>query len=74
MIAEDANHVFAIERFISQKIARVKLENFEYRYTALFEQDKPGAKSGYTGSARAVSVPDPAAFTKPPAAIPSFDC
>ncbi len=29
MIAEDANHVFAIERFINQKIARVKLENFE---------------------------------------------
>jgi len=56
MIAEDANHVFAIERFINQKIARVKLENFEYRYTALFEQDKPGAKSGYTGSARAVRV------------------
>ena len=56
MIAEDANHVFAIERFISQKIARVKLENFDYRYTALFEQDKPGAKSGYTGSARAVRV------------------
>jgi ATP-dependent RNA helicase RhlE len=56
MIAEDANHVFAIERFINQKIARVKLENFDYRYTALFEQDKPGAKSGYTGSARAVRV------------------
>ncbi len=56
MIAEDSNHVFAIERFINQKITRVKLENFEYRYTALFEQDKPGAKSGYTGSARAVRV------------------
>ncbi len=56
MIAEDANHVFAIERFINQKIPRVKLENFDYRYTALFEQDKPGAKSGYTGSARAVRV------------------
>jgi superfamily II DNA/RNA helicase len=56
MIAEDANHVFAIERFINQKIARGKLENFDYRYAALFEQDKPGAKSGRTGSARAMRV------------------
>jgi len=43
MVAEDLRHVRAIERFISQTIARVKLENFEYRYTALFEADKPGA-------------------------------
>ncbi|MFO1514827.1 MAG: DEAD/DEAH box helicase [Verrucomicrobiota bacterium] len=56
MVAEDSNHVFAIERFISQKIQRVKLENFNYTYTALFEADKPGQTSGYTGSARAVRV------------------
>ena len=42
MVAEDARHVQAIERFISQKIARVKLDNFDYRYTALFEAGKPG--------------------------------
>ena len=42
MVAEDVRHVNAIERFISQKIPRVKLENFDYRYTALFEQGKPG--------------------------------
>ncbi|HWI56619.1 MAG TPA: DEAD/DEAH box helicase [Bacillota bacterium] len=42
MVAEDARHVQAIERFISQRIERVKLENFEYRYTALFEDSKPG--------------------------------
>jgi ATP-dependent RNA helicase RhlE len=42
MVAEDSRHVFSIERFISQKIARVKLENFNYRYTALFEEGKPG--------------------------------
>jgi len=42
MVAEDARHVQAIERFISQKIPRVKLENFDYRYTALFEQGRPG--------------------------------
>jgi ATP-dependent RNA helicase RhlE len=46
MIAEDAPHVFAIERFISQKIPRVKMDNFEYRYTALFEEAKPGAAAG----------------------------
>src|SRR5436190_575703 len=42
MVAEDARHVKSIERFISQKISRVKLENFNYRYTALFEEGKPG--------------------------------
>ena len=42
MVAEDIRHVNAIERFISQKIPRVKLENFDYRYTTLFEQGKPG--------------------------------
>jgi ATP-dependent RNA helicase RhlE len=46
MVAEDNRHVAAIERFISQKIARVKLENFEYRYTALFEESKPGRPAG----------------------------
>ena len=46
MVAEDAGHVFAIERFISQKIPRVKLEGFNYRYTALFEESKPGAAQG----------------------------
>ena len=56
MVAEDSNHVFSIERFIGQKITRVKLENFDYRYTALFEADKPGQTSGYTGSARGVRV------------------
>ena len=46
MIAEDAPHVFSIERFISQKIPRVKLEGFDYRYTSLFEEGKPGAPAG----------------------------
>jgi len=40
MVAEDATHVFDIERFISQKIPREKLEGFDYRYTALFEAEK----------------------------------
>ena len=55
MVAEDMKHVRSIERFISQKIARVKLENFNYRYTALFDEDKPGG-SGYSGGARGVRV------------------
>ncbi len=42
MVAEDGRHVQAIERFIGQKVPRVKLENFNYRYTALFEESKPG--------------------------------
>jgi ATP-dependent RNA helicase RhlE len=56
MVAEDVKHVIAIERFISQKIPRVKLENFDYRYTALFEEGKPGQQSGYSGGARGVRV------------------
>jgi ATP-dependent RNA helicase RhlE len=42
MVAEDVMHVRSIERFISQKIERVKLEGFNYKYTALFEEGKPG--------------------------------
>ncbi|HVY69102.1 MAG TPA: DEAD/DEAH box helicase [Verrucomicrobiae bacterium] len=43
MVAGDAQHVASIERYINQKIRREKLENFNYRYTALFEEEKPGA-------------------------------
>ena len=46
MVAEDRRHVEAIERFISQKIRRIKLEGFDYRYTALFEEGKPGQPTG----------------------------
>jgi ATP-dependent RNA helicase RhlE len=57
MTAEDASHVFAIERFISQKIPRVKLEGFDYKYTMLFEEGKPGHKSGgFPGKARGARV------------------
>lgn len=48
--------MFAIERFISQRIPRVKLENFDYRYTALLEESKPGQPQGFLGKARAVRV------------------
>ncbi len=46
MVAEEKRHVEAIERFISQKIPRLKLENFNYTYTALFEEGKPGQPTG----------------------------
>jgi ATP-dependent RNA helicase RhlE len=52
MTAEDGSHVFAIERFISQKIPRVKLENFDYKYTTLFDENKPGQPKGFPGRAR----------------------
>jgi hypothetical protein len=35
----------------------VKLENFNYRYTALFEEGKPGQPAGgFPGKARAVRI------------------
>ena len=42
MVAEDGMHMEAIERFIGQKIPRVKMDNFKYSYTALFEEGKDG--------------------------------
>ncbi len=42
MVAGDIKHVEAIERFIGQKVERVKLEGYSYEYTALFEEGKPG--------------------------------
>ncbi|MDB6021654.1 MAG: box helicase domain protein [Pedosphaera sp.] len=56
MVAEDAQHVHAIERFIGKKVERIKLENFNYKYTALFEESKPGAPKGYPGKARGVRL------------------
>jgi ATP-dependent RNA helicase RhlE len=56
MTAEDAAHVFSIERFISQKIPRVKLENFNYQYTALFDENKGGASGRHPGKVQAVRV------------------
>ena len=56
MVAEDAQHVHSIERFIGKKVERVKLENFNYKYTALFEEGKPGQPQGYPGKARGVRL------------------
>ena len=43
MVAEDAQHVAAIERYIASPIERVKLPDFTYKFTALFDENKPGA-------------------------------
>ncbi len=56
MVAEDSSHVASIERFISQKIERVKLENFNYKYTALFEEGKPGQPQGHDRKVKAVRL------------------
>ncbi len=56
MVAEDSQHVAAIERFISQKISRIKLEGFDYHYTALFEEGKPGQPQGYERKVKGVRL------------------
>ncbi len=56
MVAEDAQHVHAIERFIGKKVERIKLENFNYKYTALFEEGKPGQPKGYPGKVKGVRL------------------
>jgi ATP-dependent RNA helicase RhlE len=38
MVSEDFTHVEAIERFIGKKIERVKLPDFNYRYSVLFDE------------------------------------
>ncbi len=45
MTAEDSRHVAAIERYVSQKIERVKLENFSYNYSQVFEAPRTDDKS-----------------------------
>jgi ATP-dependent RNA helicase RhlE len=56
MVAADAPHVYAIERFIGKKVPRVKLDNFDYQYTALFEEDKQGQKPSFPGKVRGARV------------------
>jgi ATP-dependent RNA helicase RhlE len=56
MVAEDSQHVYSIERFIGKKVERVKLENFNYKYTALFEEGKPGQPQGYERKVKGVRL------------------
>ena len=44
--AGEAAQVASIERFIGKKVERVKLPDFAYTYTALFDEDKLGPASG----------------------------
>jgi ATP-dependent RNA helicase RhlE len=48
--------VFDIERFISQKIPREKLEGFDYTYTALFESQKKADAGARPQKIQAVRV------------------
>ena len=43
MTGEDVQEIAAIERFIGQKIPRVKLEGFAYEYTRLLDNNPPPA-------------------------------
>jgi ATP-dependent RNA helicase RhlE len=49
MNGEELPALQAIERFIGQKIPRLKLENFRYLYTALFEPETSGTKRAIGG-------------------------
>jgi ATP-dependent RNA helicase RhlE len=40
MTAEELPHVKDIERFIGQAVPRLKLDKFEYKFTALFNEDQ----------------------------------
>ena len=56
MVAEDLRHMAAIEQFISQKIARVKLEGFNYQYTTLFDDNPNDSRSPRERQARGVRL------------------
>jgi ATP-dependent RNA helicase RhlE len=56
MVAEDRPHLAAIERFISQKIPRVKLENFNYKYTSLFDDNPKDDRNASDTRYRAVRL------------------
>ncbi len=43
MTAEELPHVKDIERFIGQSVPRLKLENFDYLYTAIFNEAEAAA-------------------------------
>lgn len=44
MVAEDARLMAAIERYIGKQIERVKLENYDYTYTALFDPSRASSQ------------------------------
>src|SRR5437870_1816255 len=52
MNGEEVGSLQAIERFIGQKIPRLKLENFDYLYTALFEPESASGGKRAVGGGR----------------------
>ena len=49
MVAEDRQHMEAIEQFISRKINREKMDGFDYKYTSLFDDGKLGSTPRFRG-------------------------
>ena len=47
--AEEVGAMQDIERFIGQKVARLKIENFPYLYTALFDEGKSTSRVAVRG-------------------------
>ncbi len=41
LAADELDHAASVERFIGQKIERRKIENFDYHYTTLLDEDAP---------------------------------
>jgi ATP-dependent RNA helicase RhlE len=52
MSGEELPALQAIEHFIGQKIPRLKLENFPYLYTALFEPEPAAGRRRAVGGGR----------------------
>ena len=55
MVAEDRQHMAAVERFIGQMIPRVKMPNFKYSYTTLLDE-KQEKGAGFPGKVQAVRL------------------
>ena len=49
MVAEDRQHMEAVERFIGKKINREKMNDFDYKYTSLFDDGKLGSTPRFRG-------------------------
>jgi ATP-dependent RNA helicase RhlE len=47
VVAEEQKSMLDIEKFVGQKIRRLKLDGFSYVYTALFEEGKDGKSGAY---------------------------
>ncbi len=55
MVAEDRQHMAAVERFIGKQIERVKMPKFNYTYTTLLDE-KQDKNAGFPGKVQAVRL------------------